>query len=252
MYETGSITPLSITTPLSDRTIEGELTLPSRPFGVVVIAHNHGSGFNSPRYRYVARLLRERGFGTLIIDGLCAHANSGPCDDVSIGAPTEEIAERIEAAGEWLQIERSTTGLPVGYLGTGIAGSAALLAAAMQPGLVQAVVTHSACTEGIASQLPMVEAATLMIVGSRDLPLLSANREALLRLCANEKWLEVVPGADHTFEEPGALAAVALHSANWLARWLSATNLTFDEPRIDEDRYVASFAQPRVVTSMRT
>ena len=45
------------------------------------------------------------------------------------------------------------------------------------------------------------------------------NREALERLRA-QKRLEIVPGAGHLFEEPGALEEVARLAAGWFTRYL--------------------------------
>ena len=59
-----------------------------------------------------------------------------------------------------------------------------------------------------------VKAATLLIVGGKDVQVLSLNREALAQL-ATEKKLEVVSGAGHLFEEPGALDEVARLAREW-------------------------------------
>ncbi len=52
---------------------------------------------------------------------------------------------------------------------------------------------------------------------ARYLPL---NRAALHALHC-EKRLEIVPGASHLFEEPGALDAVAHLAADWFIRHVS-------------------------------
>jgi len=65
-----------------------------------------------------------------------------------------------------------------------------------------------------------VQAATLLIVGGNDVPVIGLNRKALAQLTA-EKQLVIVPGATHLFEEPGTLEAVARHAADWFTRHLS-------------------------------
>lgn len=67
--------------------------------------------------------------------------------------------------------------------------------------------------------MPLVKAPTLLIVGGNDVPRIGMNEEALGRLHA-EKRLEVIPGATHLFEEPGALEEVARLAADWFARHL--------------------------------
>ena len=61
--------------------------------------------------------------------------------------------------------------------------------------------------------LPIVNAATLLIVGGDDV-VLFLNRKAYDALHC-KKCLAVVPAATHLFEEPGALEAVAQLAANW-------------------------------------
>jgi alpha-beta hydrolase superfamily lysophospholipase len=67
-----------------------------------------------------------------------------------------------------------------------------------------------------------VRAPTLLIVGGRDTEVLALNRLAQARLrCENR--LEIVPGATHLFEEPGALQTVAMLARDWFLSHLPAT-----------------------------
>jgi pimeloyl-ACP methyl ester carboxylesterase len=61
---------------------------------------------------------------------------------------------------------------------------------------------------------------TLLIVGGHDLPVIQMNEDALAQLRC-EKKLEIVPGATHLFEEPGALEQVARLATAWFQRHLS-------------------------------
>ena len=61
-----------------------------------------------------------------------------------------------------------------------------------------------------------VTAPTLFIVGGLDTDVLELNREAYDRLSC-EKRLEVVEGAGHLFEEPGALESVATLAGEWFS-----------------------------------
>jgi pimeloyl-ACP methyl ester carboxylesterase len=66
-----------------------------------------------------------------------------------------------------------------------------------------------------------VQAPTLLIVGGEDTVVIELNRQAYRQLrCAKE--MQIVPGATHLFEEPGALETVARLAGDWFARWLSA------------------------------
>ena len=69
--------------------------------------------------------------------------------------------------------------------------------------------------------LPDVTAPTLLIVGERDRAVLGLNRQAQQRLRA-ENRLEIVPGATHLFEEPGALDAVTQLARDWFTTHFAA------------------------------
>ncbi len=54
----------------------------------------------------------------------------------------------------------------------------------------------------------------MLIVGGDDTEVLALNRQAADQL-RTEHRVEVVPGATHLFEEPGALDRVAELTADW-------------------------------------
>jgi putative phosphoribosyl transferase len=95
-----------------------------------------------------------------------------------------------------------------------------LRAAAALGDEVGAVVSRGGRPDLAADDLPDVTAPTLLIVGGADPEVLELNRRAaaLLR-CPHE--LEVVPGAGHLFEEPGALESVSALAASWFRRHLT-------------------------------
>lgn len=131
------------------------------------------------------------------------------------------LAERLVAATTWVQRAPETAGLPIGYFGASTGGGAALVAAAERPEAVGAVVSRGGRPDLAGPALPRVRAPTLLIVGERDTPVLRMNMEALGQLRC-EKRLEVVPGATHLFEEPGALEEVARLARDWFRRHLAA------------------------------
>lgn len=204
--------------------VEADLLLPPSPAGVAVLVHGSGSNRRSPRNRHLARLFRELGFATLLLDLLTLEEQAEQAETGDPEIPAIELAERIITAAEWLRHQPDTFGIPVGYLGAGSGAGCALAATATRPDIVQAVVTLSGRTELADAYLDRVLAPTLLIVGSRDLAVVHRNRDALDRIAANHKHLEIVPGASHLFEEPGALCAVAIHAANWFARHLAGVD----------------------------
>ncbi|HLG22213.1 MAG TPA: dienelactone hydrolase family protein, partial [Candidatus Manganitrophaceae bacterium] len=100
--------------------------------------------------------------------------------------------------------------------------AAALVAAAERPDDVGAIVSRGGRPDLAGTALSRVKAPTLLIVGGEDIPVIGMNQEAMAKLQV-EKKLQIVPGATHLFEEPGALEEVARLAADWFARRLRWT-----------------------------
>jgi dienelactone hydrolase len=200
-------------------TLEGDLTLPADARGVVLFAHGSGSSRHSPRNRYVARVLREAGLGTLLIDLLTREEEQSEARTGHLRFDIPMLARRLDTAIEWLRNDQGTRALPVGLFGASTGGGAALVAAAARPEAVRAVVSRGGRPDLAGPALALVRAPTLLIVGERDHPVIAMNRDALAQL-QSEKRLEIVPGATHLFEEPGTLEQVARLAAAWFARYL--------------------------------
>src|SRR5205814_6954325 len=118
------------------------------------------------------------------------------------------LAERLIGAAEWLGTEPATAKLPLAIFGASTGGGAALVAAAELPERIAAVVSRGGRPDLAGDALARVRAPTLLIVGGADEQVLALNREAFQKLGV-EKKLEIVHGATHLFEEPGALEQVA-------------------------------------------
>jgi pimeloyl-ACP methyl ester carboxylesterase len=197
--------------------LPGTLTVPPSPAGVVLFAHGSGSSRHSPRNVRVAAALNEAGQATLLFDLLsdAEAADRGNVFDIPL------LGRRLLAAHHWLDAQAGVGRLPVGYFGASTGAAAALWAAAEQDGKVAAVVSRGGRPDLAGARLGEVTAPTLLIVGGRDELVLELNRDAQRRLSAPSR-LEVVPGAGHLFEEPGALDAVTRLAADWFARHLGA------------------------------
>ena len=190
--------------------LPGQLTVPAAATGIVVFAHGSGSGRNSPRNQAVARALRDAGLGTLLFDLLTA-AEEGDRTNV-FDIPL--LATRLGAATAWFVDDKDAAGLPIGFFGASTGAGAALWAAA-EPGCpVRAIVSRGGRPDLARGRLEAVRAPTLLIVGGRDEAVLEMNRDAARHLPVEHR-IEVVPGATHLFEEPGALEAVADLAARW-------------------------------------
>jgi dienelactone hydrolase len=207
--------------PVGELVLQGTLTVPEPSRGLVLFAHGTGSGRFSPRNRYVAGVLVQHGIATLLMDLLTAEEEAVDSRTGQLRFDVTLLAERVLAASRWLRTRAETAPLRVGYFGASTGAAAALLAAARRPDLVAAIVSRGGRPDLAAEALEAVRAPTLLIVGERDPVVLRLNREALERFRAPSR-LEIVPGASHLFEEPGALEAVARLAREWFARYLEA------------------------------
>ncbi len=190
--------------------LRADLSIPPDAQGLVIFAHGSGSSRLSPRNRAVARHLSGAGLATLLLD-LLAPDEEGRRDLV-FDIPF--LAARLEAVTRWAGEQPATRGLPIGYFGASTGGGAALWAAASLGTGVAAVVSRGGRPDLAAERLPGVTAATLLIVGSRDPDVRTLNLRSAERLRCPHR-VEVVEGAGHLFEEPGALEAVARLASDW-------------------------------------
>jgi len=126
------------------------------------------------------------------------------------------LAERLVHATRWAEKEQQTRDLRIGYFGSSTGGAAALVAAAEIPQDVGAVVSRGGRPDLAGEALPKVQAPTLLIVGGNDDIVIELNEQARDQMRCEVK-LEIVPGATHLFEEPGALERVAQLASDWFS-----------------------------------
>mgnify|MGYP006283440329 CR=1 FL=1 len=206
--------PTPVEIPVDGVTLEGDLGIPEGATGLVVFAHGSGSSRKSPRNQFVAERLRNRGLGTLLFDLLTEREDQR----YETRFDVDLLVDRLVAASEWVDEEATTRDLRVGYFGSSTGAAAALRAAARTD--ADAVVSRGGRVDLASAVLADVTAPTLFVVGGADHTVLELNREAYDDLTC-EKSLEVVEGAGHLFEEPGALESVADHAGDWFVEHLS-------------------------------
>ncbi len=199
--------------------LEGELMIPPGAQGIVVFAHGSGSSRFSPRNNYVAKVIRDRGLGTLLFDLLTRQEDQNYATRFEIGL----LTQRLLAATAWLGAETKTSKLKIGYFGASTGAAAALQAAAKLGRKIAAVVSRGGRPDlaGV-SALEKVMSPTLLLVGGADDGVIELNEQAYSRLQC-EKRLVLIPEATHLFEEPGTLEQVANQAADWFVHYLTDT-----------------------------
>jgi putative phosphoribosyl transferase len=195
---------------LDGRVLPGHLTVPANALGLVIFVHGSGSSRHSPRNRSVARELHDAGLGTLLFDLLTENEAYDRANVFDI----QLLARRLTAATTWLRGENEGRTRPIGYFGASTGAAAALRAAAEPEAPISAIVSRGGRPDLAAPRLEDVRAPTLLIVGGDDHAVLDLNRQAAASLRC-EHHIEIVRGATHLFEEPGALEAVSALARDW-------------------------------------
>lgn len=199
--------------------LEGALAVPPGAKGVVLFAHGSGSSRKSSRNQLVSNALREGGLGTLLFDLLTTDEEKIDLRTRSLRFDIELLAARVIGATDWFLKQPGSRAFNIGYFGSSTGAAAALIASTLRPDVVQAVVSRGGRPDLADPILPHVRAATLLIVGGYDYPVIEMNEEALAQL-GSVKKLELIPDATHLFQEPGALEQVADLARDWFQQYL--------------------------------
>ncbi|SCK57065.1 dienelactone hydrolase family protein [Streptomyces sp. WMMB 322] len=194
--------------------LPGDMNVPPSPRGVVLFVHGSGSSRHSPRNRAVAEDLRRHGWATLLTDLLSEEEERADAVTGQYRFDISLLAERTVATVDWLGKYPLTEALPVHLFGASTGAAAALVAAAERSGPVVSVVSRGGRPDLAGDALGRVDVPVLLLVGGRDQQVLELNREAAQQLDAEHR-VQVVPGATHLFEEPGALQQVAAAAHEW-------------------------------------
>ncbi len=200
--------------------LDGDLRVPGGARGLVLFAHGSGSSRKSPRNQYVAGVLNEGHLATLLMDLLTADEEAEDLITGHLRFDIPLLAERVVGATDWLQQNPETRALATGYFGASTGAAAALSAAAVRPQVVRAIVSRGGRPDLAGGALPDVRAPTLLIVGGHDELVIRMNQDALAQLRVENK-LQIIPGATHLFEEPGALNQVAVLARGWFEKHLT-------------------------------
>jgi putative phosphoribosyl transferase len=219
-HETATLQQRAVEIPADGVRLAGDLVVPPSARGMVVFAHGSGSGRFSPRNRAVAGVLVRAGLATLLMDLLTHEEEAVDLRTRHLRFDIGLLARRVIASIDWLASDPTAKDLPVGCFGASTGAAAALIAAAERPERVGAVVSRGGRPDLAGEALGRVHAPTLLIVGGNDPDVLRLNEQALAALPGKAR-LEVVPGATHLFEEPGALERVAALAREWFLEHLA-------------------------------
>ena len=203
-------------------TIYATLIVPEESWGAVIFAHGSGSSRNNPRHVFVAETLHRVGLATLLVDLLTPAEERVDQFTAQHRFDIELQTKRLIAATDWLETNCSQYDFRIGYFGAST-GAAVPFKAAARRREIAAVVSRGGRPDLAGDDLSKIRAATLLIVGSLDVPVIEQNKGAYKQLTrAFRREMSIVPGATHLFEEKGALEEVAQLTAQWFVRYLGA------------------------------
>lgn len=207
---------LDLEIPLSSVTLKGDLVIPENAIGIIVFSHGSGSSRFSSRNRMVAELIQQQKIGTFLFDLLTEEEDRIYENRFNIDLLTNRLIETTL----WLMGYKGAKNVPIGYFGASTGAASALRAAAHFGNRIKAVVSRGGRPDLAITELPLVTAPTLLIVGGEDVPVIGMNKMAYDEL-GSIKEMKIIPGATHLFEESGKLQEVADLAIVWYKRYLT-------------------------------
>jgi putative phosphoribosyl transferase len=195
--------------------LNGDLSLPENPLGIIIFSHGSGSSRFSPRNNQVAQYLNKLGFGTFLFDLLTQEEDLDRGFRFDIPLLSDRLVKVTQVLLEYPSLKK----LPIAYFGASTGAASALIAAGKLQNTIKAVVSRGGRPDLAMNALSKVVCPTLLIVGELDFEVLDLNRKAYERI-SGPKQIRVIDGATHLFEEVGKLELVAQYSGEWFLEHL--------------------------------
>ncbi len=195
--------------------LKGRLRIAKNQKGLIIFSHGSGSSRLSSRNNYVADLLQNDGFSSLLFDLLTEieDLNYQRRFDINI------LTQRLVSVTQWMLEHEEIPDIPIGYFGASTGAASALHAAAQLGNEIKAIVSRGGRPDLAMPVLNKIKTPTLLIVGGNDDVVIELNKKAYAELGGIKK-IEIVEGATHLFSEPGKLEEVAKLTSNWFDNYL--------------------------------
>jgi pimeloyl-ACP methyl ester carboxylesterase len=204
-----------IVIPVDNINLKGNLRLCPKSKGMIMFSHGSGSSRMSTRNNFVAELLYENGFSSLLFDLLTEKEDLIYENRFNI----ELLTDRLLKVTKWISKNKETKHLPIGLFGASTGAASALYAAALSDRSIKAVVSRGGRPDLAMPILKKVKAPTLLLVGGDDGVVIELNKKAqeeIIGICE----LKIIEGASHLFSEPGKLEIVAKLTGEWFDKYL--------------------------------
>lgn len=195
--------------------LKGNLRLADNSKGIILFSHGSGSSRLSTRNNYVADLLVEQGFSSLLFDLLTEREDLVYETRFNI----ELLTERLLKVTQWMLKYDETKHLPMGYFGASTGAASALSAASLMGKNIKAIVSRGGRPDLAMKFLRKIKTPTLLLVGGNDGIVIELNKKAQSEISGICE-LQIIEGATHLFGEPGKLEMVANQSGAWFEKYL--------------------------------
>lgn len=205
----------SIDIPIEEVTLKGRLRIAKQQKGLVIFSHGSGSSRMSSRNNYVADLLLEEGFSSLLFDLLTEKEDTIYENRFNI----DLLAQRLVLVTRWIYNKDITKNVPIGFFGASTGAASALKATPFLGNKIKAIVSRGGRPDLAAPILDQIICPTLLIVGGDDGVVITLNQKAYDQLKGIKK-IEIIEGATHLFSEPGKLELVAELTGTWFTKYL--------------------------------
>ncbi|QXP58326.1 dienelactone hydrolase family protein [Olleya sp. HaHaR_3_96] len=205
----------AINIPIKGIVLKGRLRSAESKKGFIIFSHGSGSSRLSSRNNYVADLLQQDGFSSLLFDLLTEEEDLIYDNRFNI----ELLTERLILVTHWVIKQEAMYSMPIGFFGASTGAASALFAAVALGEKIGAIVSRGGRPDLAQPILDAIKVPTLLIVGGNDGDVIALNQIAY----ANLRWikkLELIEGATHLFSEPGKLDTVAKLTSNWFNTYL--------------------------------
>ncbi|MEN2284120.1 alpha/beta hydrolase [Algoriphagus sp. SE2] len=201
---------------LRDLNLKGILRETENPNGMIIFCHGSGSSRLSTRNNFVADLLLEAGYSSLLFDLLTEKEDLIYENRFDI----DLLTRRLVDVTEYLIEKENLSKVPLGYFGASTGAASSLFAAATLGKKIGAIVSRGGRPDLALSVLKKIEVPTLFIVGGNDYEVIELNQKAFDRLDCIKK-LKIIEGATHLFSEPGKLKEVAQLTIDWFDNYFT-------------------------------
>ncbi len=203
--------------------LDGYLDIPANARGIVLLAHGSRHIESDEHYADLTQALNAARLATLFVHLLTESDEN--LDDLTefFRYNASILSQRMLGISNWLAETAETHNLGIGYFGIGPTGAAALIAGALRPDLIHAIVAGNGRIDLAQAYLKRVVAPTLFIVGEKDSNAVQLNQEAVKQLGTKkdtDKRVETIAGVSQLFETQEALQRVTELASQWFQQHL--------------------------------